>query len=155
MIAIDIAGDKLALARALGAEATINAGEVDDVAAEVVEHTRGGAQVSVDALGHPQTCVNSIRSLKRRGRHVQVGLLLADQSTPGIPMDRVVGHELEIVGSHGMQAYRYEAMLAMILSGKLAPEKLLGRTISLAESIEALTGMDRATTPGVTVINEF
>jgi alcohol dehydrogenase len=80
---------------------------------------RGGAHVSVDALGHPATCVNSIRSLRRRGRHIQVGLMLGDHARPPVPMDRVIAYELEILGSHGMQAFRYQAMLDMIGTGKL------------------------------------
>ncbi|MDH2435465.1 zinc-dependent alcohol dehydrogenase family protein [Pokkaliibacter sp. MBI-7] len=155
VIAVDIGEDKLALARSLGAVATINASEVDNVAEAIREISRGGAHVSLDALGHPITCVNSINSLRRLGKHIQVGLLLAEHATPAIPMARVIGHELEIIGSHGMQAHRYDAMLSMIMSGKLQPEKLLGRTISLEQSIEALTTMDKATTAGVTVVTAF
>ncbi len=39
--------------------------------------------------------------------------------TPQIPMAQVIGHELEIYGSHGMQAWRYDAMLAMLQTGKI------------------------------------
>jgi len=50
----------------------------------------------------------------------------------------MVGKEmiLEILGSHGMPAYRYPEMLQMIQAGKLSPEKLIGDTISLEESSE-------------------
>lgn len=155
VIAVDVTEDKLALAKALGAYATINATQVTDVAAAIKEITLGGAHVSLDALGHPTTCINSIKSLKKLGKHIQVGLLLADHATPPIPMNLVIAHELEIVGSHGMQAFRYDAMLAMIKSGKLSPERLLGRTISLEESIAALTTMDQHNPPGVTVVTRF
>ena len=155
VIAVDVTDDKLALAKALGAYATINATSVADVAEAIKDITRGGAHVSIDALGHPTTCINSIKSLKKLGKHVQVGLLLAEQATPPIPMNLVIAHELEIIGSHGMQAFRYDAMLAMIKSGKLSPEKLLGRTISLEESIAALTNMDKINPPGVTVVTRF
>jgi len=37
-------------------------------------------------------------------------------------MSRVVANELELLGSHGMQAYRYGAMLDMLESGKLRPK---------------------------------
>ena len=121
----------------------------------VIEASGGGVHVSLDALGHPDTCVASVESLRRRGRHVQVGLLLGEQARPPIPMDRVVAHELRIVGSHGMQAHRYDEMLAMIEAGQLDPSKLLGRTISLEESIEALTTMDRPGSVGVTVVTEL
>ena len=69
--------------------------------------------------------------------------MLAENSTPIVPMAKVIAHELEILGSHGMQAHRYGDMLAMIHSGKLSPEKLIGKTISLEQSIGALMNMDR------------
>lgn len=155
VIAVDISDEALALAKALGAVATVNAQQVENVSEAVRHITQGGAHVSLDALGHPTTCINSIRSLRKQGKHIQVGLLLAEQSTPAIPMDRVVAQELEILGSHGIQAHRYDAMLALIESGKLKPEKLLGRTISLEESINALTTLDQHKHPGVTVVTRF
>ncbi len=117
--------------------------------------TGGGAHVSVDALGHPQTCCNSIANLRRRGRHVQVGLMLADHAMPQIPMARVIAHELEIYGSHGMQAWRYDAMLSMIEAGTLSPEKLIGRHISLSDAAEALPAMDTFRESGISIIDRF
>ena len=155
VVAIDIAEDKLELARQLGATATINSRSVADVSEAVHEVTGGGAHVSIDALGHPQTCCNSISNLRRRGRHVQVGLMLADHAMPAIPMARVIAHELEIYGSHGMQAWRYEDMLAMIESGKLAPEKLIGRHITLSDAITALPAMDSFRESGISIIDRF
>ena len=155
VIAVDLDDAKLTMAKNLGAVATINAAQVADVAEAIIEISRGGAHVSLDALGHPITCVNSIKSLRKLGKHIQVGLLLAEHAAPSIPMSRVIGDELEIIGSHGMQAFRYQAMLEMMLSGKLQPEKLLGRTISLEESIDALTGIETSNTVGVTVVTAF
>jgi alcohol dehydrogenase len=66
----------------MGAVATVNAREVANVVEAVREITKGGAHVSIDALGHPTTCFNSIANLRRRGRHVQVGLMLGDHSRP-------------------------------------------------------------------------
>lgn len=155
VIAVDIAEDKLELARALGAVATVNAGDVANVVEAVRDMTQGGVHVSLDALGHPVTCFNSISNLRKRGKHVQVGLMLGEHSTPAIPMSQVIANELEILGSHGMQAHRYDAMLAMMRSGKLAPQKLIGRTISLEQSIDVLMNMDKFEVAGVTVITEF
>jgi alcohol dehydrogenase len=155
VVAVDIADDKLALAKALGAVATVNALKVANVVEAVTEITQGGAHVSLDALGHPTTCFNSISNLRKRGKHIQVGLMLAENSTPAIPMSKVIAHELEILGSHGMQSHRYGAMMAMLQTGKLAPEKLIGKTISLEQSIEALMSMDKFDVTGVTVITEF
>ena len=155
VVAIDIAEDKLALARALGASVAIDSRSVADVSEAVRTVTGGGAHVSVDALGHPQTCCNSILNLRRRGRHVQVGLMLADHATPAIPMARVIAHELEIYGSHGMQSWRYDAMLRMILSGKLSPDRLIGRRITLTEAAPALATMDSFRQNGITVIDRM
>jgi len=155
VVAIDISDDKLAMARAMGAVATVNASQVANVVEAVMEITQGGAHVSLDALGHPTTCFNSISNLRRRGKHIQVGLMLAENSTPAIPMSKVIAHELEILGSHGMQAHRYGAMLDMVRTGKLAPEKLVGKKINLPQSIAALMNMDKFEVAGVTVITEF
>ena len=155
VIAIDISEDKLDLARALGAVATVNASKVASVVEAVREITQGGAHVSLDALGSPVTCFNSISNLRKRGKHVQVGLMLGEHSTPAIPMSKVIAHELEILGSHGMQAHRYDVMFAMMRSGKLAPQQLIGRTINLEQSIDVLMNMDKFEVAGVTVVTEF
>ena len=155
VIAIDIDDEKLNFARAMGAVSTVNAGKTTNVVEAILEISKGGAHVSIDALGHPNTCFNSISNLRKRGKHIQVGLMLAENSTPKIPMSKVIANELEILGSHGMQAYRYDAMLAMIQSGRLSPEKLIGKTISLEESIQALMNMDKFETTGITVITSF
>lgn len=155
VVAIDIARDKLDLARTLGAVAAIDATAVADVAEAVRDITGGGAHVSLDALGHPTTCFNSISNLRKRGRHIQVGLLLAEHSAPAVPMSVVIAHELEILGSHGMQAHRYDGMLSMIESGKLRPDALIGQTISLAQSIDVLMNMNRFDGIGMSVVTEF
>ena len=155
VIAVDIGDDKLALARRLGAAVTINARAVASVPEAVIEASGGGVHVSLDALGHPETCFNSILNLRRRGKHVQVGLMLADHSTPAVPMSRIVAHELEVLGSHGMQAHRYDLMMPMILSGKLKPDLLVGQEIALEDSIEALMAMDRFQGTGTTVVTRF
>ncbi|MCJ7993419.1 zinc-dependent alcohol dehydrogenase family protein [Rhizobium cremeum] len=155
VVAVDISEEKLALARSLGASVAINSTRETDVAVAVRDATGGGVHVSIDALGHPSTCCNSIVNLRRRGRHVQVGLMLADHATPQLPMDRVIAHELEIYGSHGMQSWRYDAMLAMIGAGTLKPQQLIGRHISLTEAVPALMAMDRFAESGITIIDRF
>jgi alcohol dehydrogenase len=155
VIAVDICDKKLALAKELGAIATINAAETDDVAAEVKELSGGGAHLSIDALGNPATCFNSIAGLRKRGRHVQVGLLSPEQRNAKVPTDLIVANELEILGSHGIQAYRYEQLMPMIVAGSLQPEKLIGRTVNLDQAAEALVKMSKFSETGVTVITEF
>lgn len=155
VIAVDIDDQKLEFAKSMGAEYGINANRVANVSEAIFEITKRGVHISMDALGNPVTCENSIRSLKKRGKHIQVGLLVADQSTPKLPMDIVVANELEIIGSHGMAAHRYPEMLALITEGRLNPDKLIGKEITLAQSIDALVNMDKFETTGVTVIADF
>jgi alcohol dehydrogenase len=155
VIAVDISDEKLEFARSIGALETINASKTSNVVKAVMAITNGGAHVSIDALGSPVTCFNSIANLRRRGRHIQVGLMLADHHHPAIPMDKVIAKELEILGSYGMQAYKYPAMLAMIQAGKLSPQKLVGRRISLEQSLEELVKMDSFEGIGVKVIDRF
>ena len=90
-------------------------------------------------------------SLARRGRHVQVGLLPPTLGVPPLPMDRVIGHELEIVGSHGMAAHSYPAMLAAVAAGRLQPQRLVTRRIGLADLPAALAAMSGPAGPGITV----
>jgi alcohol dehydrogenase len=152
IVAIDIAPDKLAAAQAVGATHTLNATTTPDIPTAVHDLTHGGVHLSVDALGSPQTCFNSIANLRKRGRHVQVGLMLGSQRHPAIPMDLVVAKELEIVGSHGIQAFRYEAVFAMIAAGKLQPGQLVRQTITMAQAAEYLPQMNQFAHTGITVM---
>ncbi len=67
----------------------------------------------------------------------------------------MIANELEILGSHGIQAYEYGRLLEMIEKGKLHPEKLIRKTISLEEAPTELVNMNRFKETGITVINKF
>ncbi|MEQ8478484.1 zinc-dependent alcohol dehydrogenase family protein [Fulvivirga sp.] len=155
VIAIDINQDKLDLAKSVGASATINAATSKDVIGAIREITEGGAHLSIDALGHPDVLFNSVSCLRKRGRHVQIGIMNAEHNNSKIPIDLIIGKELEIVGSHGMQAHRYNEMLDMMKAGKLHPEKLVAKTISLSEVINKLPVMHQSKTSGIEVITDF
>ena len=153
VIAVDINEDALQLAESMGARVLIEARAEADVPASIVGHTSGGARVSLDALGSPETCQDSIRCLRKGGRHVQVGLLHGDQ-TP-LPMAQVVARELEIVGSHGMQAHRYPELLELIRDGVLSPQQLITRRIGLEEVPAALAAMGDYASAGITVVDRL
>ncbi|MGH8969256.1 MAG: zinc-dependent alcohol dehydrogenase family protein [Actinomycetes bacterium] len=152
VVAVDVSPQALELAKAFGADVTVDASTADVVRA-VREATGGGAHVSMDALGSHETCGASVRSLRTRGRHVQVGLLPPDLGHPAIPMSRVIALELELLGSHGMAAHDYPAMLALVESRRLRPDLLVTRRIGLEESGAALVAMGEPGYPaGVTVV---
>ena len=151
VVAVDVSAAALRRAAELGAEVTLEAGT--DVVAGIVEATGGGAAVSLDAVGSTGTAVASVSCLRPRGRHVQVGLLLGEHATPALPMGLVVARELSVHGSHGMAAADYPEMLALVASGALRPDRLVGSVVGLADAGAALAAMSRpATTAGVTVI---
>ena len=154
-IGIDVADEKLALAREAGAAQTINAATVSDVPEAIRTLTGGGVHVAADAFGSAVTCRNSILSLRRRGRHVQIGLLLGDQAEPSLPMGRVIAHELELFGSHGMQAHAYPELLDLIAAGKMPLKKLIGRRIPLDAAGDALAKLASSPGGGITVIDRF
>ena len=148
VIAVDIDPAKLARARELGAEAAV----AEDPVRAIRELTGGGAHVSLDALGSHATCVNSVRCLRRRGRHAQVGLLLGHARDVAIPMPRVIARELRVFGVHGMAVRHYPQLLSAIAGGALAPGELVAKTIGLEELSAELDAMGRFAQEGVTVV---
>jgi alcohol dehydrogenase len=156
VVAVDVSDAALQAARAVGAVSVVQAAGLDptDVAAAVIDATAGGAHVSIDALGSPTTLTASVMSLRPRGRHMQVGLLLGDQANAPVPMGRAIARELQILGVHGMPARDYQEMLAFIAAGKLDVSRLVGRVIGLDEAPAALMAMSQpATLSGMTIVD--
>jgi alcohol dehydrogenase len=151
VIAVDVDDETLALARSLGAAHTVDA-RAGDPAAAIMELTGGGAHVSLDALGSAATCAGSIRCLRKRGRHVQVGLMLEDDREAPVPMDRVISYELELRGVHGMAVGHYDALLRLVTSGAVDPARLIGRTIGLDDAGAELAAMGAFAQRGVSVV---
>lgn len=155
VVAVDVAPGALDLAAGCGAAVCLDGSALSGpgaVAAAVREATGGGAHLSLDALGSHATCTASIESLRRRGRHVQVGLLPVAQGRPALPMELVIAYELELLGSHGMPAHAYPELLRLVTSGVLRPAELVTRTIGLAEVPAALATMDRPGAGGMCLI---
>ena len=154
VLAVDLDEDRLTRARELGAAVLVNARDGDAVEA-VREHTDGGAHVSIDAVGSPTTAAQGVRSLRRRGRHVQVGLLLAEDAAPPMPMLDVIKRELVVTGVHGMAASRYRDLLAFVTHGGLPVERLIGKRITLDEAGAELAAMGEFAQRGLSVIDRF
>jgi D-arabinose 1-dehydrogenase-like Zn-dependent alcohol dehydrogenase len=155
VIAVDIFDEKLATAKELGLAHTVNARHEDPVAA-ITELTRGGAHVSIDAVGLAETCRNSVRSLRIRGRHLQLGhTTRAEKGEVALPIDVMTVKELEFLSAFGMAGQRFGTMLAMIEAGRLNPGRLVSRAVDLAESSAVLESMESYGTHGVVVIDRF
>jgi D-arabinose 1-dehydrogenase-like Zn-dependent alcohol dehydrogenase len=155
VIAVSRTAEKLQLARELGAVHAIQASG-DGTAAQVVELTRGGAHVSIDALGDAETMLPAVHSLRARGRHLRLGTSSKKQGgTIPLPVDLFVFRELELVGSFGMQAARYPEMLRMVESGKLHPRRLVTGTVRIEEAGDVLQRMGGYDTVGMKVITQW
>jgi alcohol dehydrogenase len=152
-IAVDIHAHALELATQFGAVHRINATTIDDVPDAIHELTGRGANVSLDALGSAATASNSLRCLRKRGRHVQVGLLTGADAQPRLPMELVIARELEILGSHGLAAADYAPLMALIAAGKIEPRRLVRRIIALSEAPDALVDLGQFNYAGITVID--
>ncbi|MBO0802135.1 MAG: zinc-dependent alcohol dehydrogenase family protein [Nocardiopsaceae bacterium] len=153
VIAVDRHAGALDAAKSLGAGHVLASDGSADIPAAVHDITGGGSHVAIDAVGSEQACADSILSLRRRGRHVQVGLLPPVGGHPRIPMARVIGWELDLLGSHGMAAADYPGMLGLIDNGDLRPQDLIERVVGLAEAADLLPGLDTASPAGMTMIS--
>lgn len=151
VVAVDRNPAALEVAASLGADHVL-AADGSDVPARVHAIT-GGSHVSIDAVGSEQTCADALLSLRRHGRHVQIGLLPPVDGHPRVPMARVIAWELAVLGSHGMAAADYPGMLALIESGALEPQKLIERVIGLDEAAGMLARFDTANVAGMTMID--
>jgi alcohol dehydrogenase len=155
IIGVDIRDETLSMVESLGAVATLNARQVDNIPEAIKEISKGGVHLSIDALGSNETCRNSILCLRKRGRHVQIGVMAADHKETMIPMGLVMFNEIELIGSHGMQAHAYKPMMDLIISGVLQPEKLITKTVSLTEAVKILETMGDSPPVGIAIINKF
>ncbi len=149
---VDRTARALELAASLGAARTVLA-TPDAEPAETVQRLTGGTHVAVDAVGSEQTCATAIHSLRRRGRHVQVGLLPPVDGHPRVPMDRVIAWELDVLGSHGMAAADYPGMLELIAAGVLRPDLLVERVVGLEDAARLLPGLGSASPAGITLVD--
>lgn len=155
VIAIDVSSQALNAARSQGAEHTIDASQ-DNAVDAVRTLTHGGAQVSIDALGIEETCRNSVLSLRKLGRHIQLGhTTRKEKGYVGLPIDVILLNELRLYGGFGMQGQRFGSMLAMCEAGTLRPGELVHHRVGLEGITEVLEAMGRYATTGIVVIDRF
>ncbi|MCA0996574.1 zinc-binding dehydrogenase [Alloyangia pacifica] len=154
VVVVDVVQEKLDHALSLGMDAAVNAAE-EDTAAKIKEITGGGAHVSVEALGIPQTVNASIRCLRPLGRHVQVGMPVGHHAVQEVDMNAVYMANLALYGTRGMPSHRYPSLLGLITRGKVDMSPLIAREIPLSQAGAELAAFNGPTPPGVAVITDF
>jgi alcohol dehydrogenase len=156
VLAIDVNDDAIQLAASLGADKAIMAKGEADIGEAIREITGGGAHVSVDALGITDTFRNSIRGLRKLGRHVQIGMPLGRHAEPTVPLlELVYSRQISIMGTRGIAASRFPALFGMIASQRIDPSQLVTRRIPLSKAGDAIAEMNGYGGVGITVIDRF
>ncbi len=125
--------EKLARARALGADAAVNHA-TQDVAAEVRRFTeKRGVDVVIETVG-AATWERSMRLLARGGRLVTCGAT----SGPSVGLDvrRVFWHHLSVLGSTMGNAEEFRQVVALLGAGALHP--VVDAVLPLREAREAI-----------------
>jgi alcohol dehydrogenase len=72
-----------------------------------------------------------------------------------LPVDNMVGSELEFVGVKGMPPSRYPELFRTIAGDKLTPADLVTSEVGLGEVSDRLASMDDYDTLGMEVVTEF
>ncbi|MEL6288417.1 MAG: alcohol dehydrogenase catalytic domain-containing protein [Pseudomonadota bacterium] len=156
VVAVDVNPEALALAKAAGANATVNAADLvgrGDVGEAVRAATDGGAHVSIDGLGITATFENSLRSLRKLGRHVQVGMPVGPHATVPLPLlDLVYARQLTLHGMRGLAANRFANLMGLVAGGRFDPGALVTGTCGMADVGGVLGEMDAGTLTGIVVM---
>jgi D-arabinose 1-dehydrogenase-like Zn-dependent alcohol dehydrogenase len=155
VIGVDINPANLELAKAMGAEYTVDSRTSKAVEA-VMDITGSGAHVSVDALGIADTCVQGIMSLRKGGRHLQIGITTKKEGGYiKLPVDLMVVKALKFIGTLGMPPHRFASMMPMVLQKRLTPGKMVNREISLSEVQSVFESMTTSAVTGTHVVTKF
>lgn len=144
IVAVDRLAAKLELAKRCGATHTVNAAEVDAVAA-VRDLTHGGAETAIEAVGHEQVIAQAYAATRRGGRTVAIGLPHPSRQL-SIPAVSLIAEERQLLGCYmGSCVPRRDIprFLNLYRSGQLPVELLKSREIRLDEVNGAFDALDR------------
>lgn len=144
LVAVDVLEEKLKLAKELGATHTVNARNVDPVAA-VRELTSGGADHAFESVGSEKVLIQAYEATRRGGATITIGLPHPDKKFT-IPAVSLVAEERTVKGSYmGSAVPRRDIprYIALYRAGKLPVDKLLSSTIGLEDINAAFDRLDR------------
>lgn len=130
-------GERLALARELGADVTIDV-EQEDPLARLRELTNGDlADVVVDVSGSPKAIPRSVQMVRRQGTLVLAGLTGKETVTPML-MDQLVWNEITLQGAYTKGSEAVRDSLALIASRKYPLERMVTHTYPLEQAEQAI-----------------
>jgi len=143
VIAVDVAPERLALAREFGAEAVVNARQTDPVAA-LRELTHGeGVETAMDCTGNPDARVAAVRSAATWGRVAFVGE--GNPTTFDVSQD-MIRRQLTIHASWTFSSVGQAECARFIADRRVALGRLLTHRFRLEQADEAYRLFDTQTT---------
>lgn len=135
LIAVDVRPQRLEVARACGADVTLNAAETD-VVAEVLRWTDGyGCDVYIEASGHPSAVQQGLRMIRKLGTFVEFSVMREPVTVDWT----IIGDtkELNIHGSH-LGPYTYPLAMDMLRKGQLPMDKIITHRLPLERFHEGM-----------------
>ena len=143
VIGVDLSAPRLALARELGALATLDAAN-ENIAERVQELTDGeGADVGIEASGAVMAQQQLVEVLRRGGRGCIIGM---GSSDPSVNLTALIGKQLTLYGSHVAPTTAYRPLVELVQSRQVSVERLVTHRYPLEEAPEALRLADTGTT---------
>jgi threonine dehydrogenase-like Zn-dependent dehydrogenase len=141
VIAMDLDEEKLALARKLGATATVNSG-TDDVHTRLQELTNGaGPDVVIEAVGAAPTYNIAVNEVAFTGRIVCIGYAPGDVS---LPTRFFVQKELDIRGSRNALPDDFRAVIRYLRRGQCPTASLISGIVAPEAAPQAMADWDNA-----------
>lgn len=146
VIAVDVADDKLALAKRLGATAGVNGMKTDAVAA-IKELTGGeGVDIAIEFAGNKITHVQAVASCKKNGEVVYGGITYDDVTYPNKVIQAILRGELTIHGSwnssiNPLPINEWKSGLEFMSTGQMNVNPLITHRVRLEDCKEVFEMM--------------
>ena len=134
IIAVDIYDHKLEFSYRFGATDTVNSREVDPVEA-IRDLTGDGVDMALDSFGAPDVVAGAVKSLRRGGTAVSVGLAPVGTTAP-IDVVDMIRSQKTLVGSYYGSASPHETFRKLVdyyLKGRIDLDSMITRTYSLEQ----------------------
>jgi len=146
IVAVDLDDRKLEWAKRFGATHTVNAKKTDPVAAIRAATNGYGADVCIEAVGHPEVLRQAFFARDLAGTVVQVGVPTPSMKFPDIPMIEFFGRGGALKPSwYGdcLPSRDFPMLVDLHLQGRLPLQDFVTETIGLGDVEEAFHRMER------------
>ncbi len=146
IIAVDLDDRKLEWAKQFGATHLVNGSKEDAIVAIQAATGGNGADVCIEAVGHPEVLRQAFYARDLAGTVVQVGVPTPTMTMPDIPMIDFFGRGGQLKPSwYGdcLPSRDFPLLVELHLQGRLPLEDFVSETIGLGDIEEAFHKMER------------